>query len=243
MKKKSLPQKESAQQTESPPHLMRCLLFNLLFILLIAYWLKFPEPRGALFSPQTQLLFADTSRHCQAHEITIHNSNLMAFLQENLARQSNEISTRENTRSQTRLFYVTILAALIAVLTLKGINSHPAIVGIPILLIIPMYLLEIHQDDLNRRGIDWYHAGINATEILVDLQPTDIRWYQERAYILQHVVDSVQEKCMTRKIQAAYHPTLDQIIFYFLPLFLVCQPILLRYPYSKKAKLGSSDEG
>jgi hypothetical protein len=244
MKKKSLPQVGPSLEEESPLHLKRTFWIDLVFILLIAFWFIFPAPRGQIINPLTQLLFADTSRHCQTHEIMIHNSNMMTFLQANLARESSEIGVAENTKSQTRLFYVAILAAMIVVLSTIKENSHPAMIGIPIILIVSMYLLEIHQDDLNRRGVDYYRAEIHATETLVDLKPTDMNWYRKDGYALQNASDSVHNTNtrIARKIQAALRPSVDQIIFYFIPMCLVCQPLLLFYPYSKRRKRDSSDE-
>ncbi|TSA16821.1 hypothetical protein D4R75_13065 [bacterium] len=218
--KKELAKNEPPQKG-SPWYKKMIFWFNLVFVLFMAYWILFPDPRGALFSPRTQMLFPVTTKQYQAHGVSIHNSYLMTFLEANLARQSSEISSRENTKAQTRLFYAAILAAVIAFFSLRGGNSHPVIVVVPMVLIVSMYVLEIHQDDLNRRSFDYYHAETNAIETLVDLNPTDTTWYRKEGDTIQHVVDSVHNTRVARKIQAAFHPSLDQIIFYFIPLFLV----------------------
>jgi hypothetical protein len=201
-------------------------VFLLLYVLLSS---QVPVPQLPLINLNTQSLFPDSTKQFPPQEVSIHNSNLMTFLQEGLARQSSEISSRENTKTQTRLFYVTILAALVAVFAAKGANSNLAIVAVPMVLTILMYGLEINQDDLNRRGIDYYHIGIRATEKLVDLNPNDATWYFTDGRLVQAKEDSVSKTSAMRKLQKAFHPSFDQWILYVFPFWLMCLLILWRY--------------
>jgi hypothetical protein len=186
-------------------------------------------PQQSVLSSHTQLLFPDTTKQYPLHQVAIHNSNLTTFLQENLARQSSEISSRENTKTQTRLFYVTILAALIAVFAVNGGNANLALVGVLMFLIVSMYGLEINQDDLNRRGIDCYQMETYAVEELVDLNPNDVTWYVKDGRLAQAQEDSVHKTSVTRKLQKAFHPSFDQWILYVFPFFVMCQLILWHY--------------
>ena len=204
------------------------LKFNVAFLLLLIVLTNVvPTSKLPLLDFHTRMLFPDTTKTFTSQEVAIHNSNLLTLLQGDLARQSNEVGTRENTRTQNRLFYVTILAALVVVIA--GAGRSIAIIAVPMVLTICMYGLEINQDDLNRRGIDFYNIGITASEDLVHFSANDTTWYAKDGRLVQAKEDSVHKTSLTRKLKKAFHPAADQWILYVFPFWLMWQSILWRY--------------
>jgi hypothetical protein len=203
---------------KSIPPVGWCLwLITVFFVACLLFGLARPSPRHVLIPYYTQLLFPDTVRHFQAEKIQSHNANLMNFLQANLARASNDLAVMANTKSQTRMFYVLIAAALISVLSLKQVKWNVVTVIGPVFLIVAMYGLEIHQDDLNTRSTNGYYVEVHALAQLVDLHPNDPIWYVEDGRLVTAMDSSLNKTSRIRKCLTACNPTLDQCILYVLP--------------------------
>ena len=199
-----------------------CLILTTMFMMVsIAFWVILPPRPQTLVQHSTTLLVADTVRHFRPDQIPTHNSNLINFLQANCARASSEIGVMENTKSQTRLFYVAIAAALITVLSGKNVTWNMLSVVGPMFLITLMYALEIHKDDANKRSFDCYTVEVRATEIVVNLHPNETTWYIKDGYLLVQRDSVLHKYSCSRKAMAFFHPTADQFTLFVVPFFIV----------------------
>lgn len=125
----------------------------------------------------------------------------------------------QNSRIQARLFYVTILAALISLFITKKYKIFSIIIGVTIV----MYIYDTHLLDLEMR--QHQSASIlNSTKFcLVNTPPSSNVYYQIsfsefNRYNKYNNSDIV--KRINRKLKRAFNPDFEQGIFYILPIIL-----------------------
>lgn len=140
-----------------------------------------------------------------------HNSVLISTLANYVAIDANEIFERNRIILQVRLFYAAILAGLVSYLYS---NPKPLIALFILLLIIIMYLQEVHLEDLLRRSTICYFIKCKAVEQLINVKP---RWYKLKYESLHKQQEKASRHRWRRKFSYACNPSIEQIIFYCIP--------------------------
>jgi len=213
--------------------LRRYVPFFIISILILNSFIHLGNPADPIDKKSTKLLFPDTlGVHPSADEIRAHNLTLISLLHENMALDVTSLEGRENIKTQNRLFYAAILAALASLLFMKD-SPNPTIRTFLLFFILVMYLLEVHREDLDNR----YSAGFDIkgleVEKLINAKSTT-PWYFVTG-------DSVNAKMaesnkllsrVPRKLQRAANPDLEQVAFYFIPWIAIYS--LKFYNYKKR---------
>jgi hypothetical protein len=141
-------------------------------------------------------------------------------------------------RNQVRLYYITLLAAMITIFAIKK-NAKKLILWCIIFIIPSMYLLDVHFSDLYFR----HHKSAvflgNAQDILVSISPSSNTYYSLNMDVLHSLTDSLKFTGYNRKLSSLIHPILEQGIYYILPLAVFLSAViyyLLAIPINKKRK-------
>jgi hypothetical protein len=138
-----------------------------------------------------------------------HNSILVKVLQEQQAIVGNDLLANRTVEMQIRLFYVAILAGLSSLLFHKDNESKHTIRRVLLSLIILMYLLEVHLNDLNKRQYAVSYIKDVAIDSLVHLSPTDATWFAIKYDSVATKWSKASEKCNTwsrKLVTALNHP-------------------------------------
>ena len=120
---------------------------------------------------------------------------------------------------QIRLFYVAILAGLSTLLFHNNLMSRKKIRIVLLTLIILIYFLEVHKNDLYKRQLAVYHIKDAAIHSLAHLDPTDSTWYSIEYDSVRAKWNNACDKnnARIRKLIASTRPNPEQIIFYVIP--------------------------
>jgi len=162
------------------------------------------------------------------------NSMLISVLQERESTSGNEIASGRAIEMQVRLFYLAILVGVISFL-FKDDTKYKMVPKWMFLILIPcMYLFDVHLEDSLDRQIVSSHVTSNTIHLLANSRNTSTAIYGFSYKRLRDAQDDAAKSPdrWYRKFRRALHPDLIQIIFYFVPLFLVY--IGLTYPYRRK---------
>lgn len=192
------------------PHLVA---FILLVVLVSLPNLNNPT----IFDPKTPLLFADSSKSFSDSAVTNHNIILRDALESDKVMEMTVLSSQENTRTQTRMFYVTILAAIVAFL----ISDKALVPWVPkaiiLFLVDSLYILEVQQGYVNQKSRDTYHIRSKNLERLVNLTPDDRVWYVYSCDSLARLDSSKSAERWSIRAYRAWHPSWEHRIVYLLP--------------------------
>jgi hypothetical protein len=174
-----------------------------------------------------------------------HNKILIDVLQERLAIEYSNLNSNLSIKMQFRLFYTAILAGLSSLFFHKDIMWKSFIRITLLFLIIMMYLLEVHFDDLYRRQKDFSIIMYNSADSLISLKPNDSTWYDFKKWDTSDVKanwDSVSTNgSIYRKLKEALSPDVEQMVYYLIPwsvLFIV-PPYYLNKKKEFQRKYGS----
>lgn len=202
--------------------------FIIAFILLVVLFFLPSLNKPDVIDHRTPMLYADSSKSFSIKEVARHNDILREKQQADLTTDVTVLTTQENTRTQTRMFFVTILAAIVTYLisdkgrslAAKPVKTWPA-QSLLMFLIVSVYGLEVHHDYLNQRSLDTYHIRSKSVEALLDLEPNNTVWYVARYDSLAKQDSLANANRWKEKTYRAFHPSLDHKIFYISPLILV----------------------
>jgi hypothetical protein len=179
----------------------------------------------------------DTSVHVSQEEIALHNNTTRDILIKRLAWENAYTVAREQLRTQMRGFYLVVLAGLGAFVsrTSKKVNddssstthssSAQEIVKqfgrfiLPTFIII-VFMLEVHQDDLNYRYIGTSDVYSAAVDQLTDSVEDSDKWQRFHYDDVKKEMDRSSSFCnrWSRILMSASRPGADQIVLYYLPL-------------------------
>ncbi len=144
----------------------------------------------------------------------VHNSTLISILLKYLAIDANQLSQQKNSIIQIRLFYAAILTGLVSYLFS---SNNPLIALFILFLILIMYLLEVHFNDLINRSEIGYFIMRKAVERLINLKPKNNKWYILNFKSLLKQQENASNHRWRRKFFSACNPNIEQIIFYCIP--------------------------
>jgi hypothetical protein len=169
---------------------------------------------------KTQVLFPNDTIHVNVHQIKEHNENLRDLLQQRIAIEYAHEATRESSRQQMRGFYVLIIAGLLSIYISWKNKVTPTNIYILMVLISIIYLIEIHQNDLNQR---FEAAGKIYSEKLYDVinsvnDSTTWYYFSYKDINTQMDTSSNWDERYTRKILWLLRPNAEQIALYHFPL-------------------------
>lgn len=189
-------------------------------------------PREPIIPLTTPILFRVDSIHVKASDILAHNSAIRTFLHENMAMDVSSMTAQENVKMQTRSFYVIILVALLSFMLGNSKSQHPKnfIEKILLFIVILIFLIEVHNDDLNKRtNISFDVKGV-AVQKLLNTNINNTIWYNVSPDTLNSELYKIHEvkNRWLRKLQAACDPNAEQIVFYLVPFIAVYLRILSR---------------
>jgi hypothetical protein len=172
-----------------------------------------------------------------------HNKVLIDVLQQRLAIDYSSLTSSLSIKMQFRLFYTAILAGLSSLLFSTSISNKTkniVIRRVLLSMIIIMYLLEVHFDDLYTRKDDVSKVKYMSVDSLVNLKPNDSTWYDLNNKWETSDSESVAAKWDSvskgnvpriRKLKAALSLNVEQIVYYWFPWFF-----LFYYPYYPSIK-------
>jgi hypothetical protein len=144
----------------------------------------------------------------------VHNSTLISILTKYVAIDANQIMKQNRIIIQVRLFYAAILAGLVSYLYS---NQRPLIALFILLLILIMYLQEVHLKDLINRSEICYFIKCSAAEQLISLKPKNKEWYTLNYESLHEQQKKASNHRWRRKFFTACNPSIEQTIFYCIP--------------------------
>jgi hypothetical protein len=190
----------------------------IILILALNSFIHFGNPPDPIDKKSTKVLFADTlGVRPNADEIKTHNSMLISLLHENMALDVTAFEGRENIKTQNRLFYAAILAALASFLFLKD-SPNPMIRRFLLLFIVLMYLLEVHREDLDNRYFVGFDIKGLEVEKLINAKTTTSWYYVTGDSLNAKMAESNKlTNRFPRKLRRAINPDSEQIAFYLIP--------------------------
>jgi len=164
---------------------------------------------------------------------------LVNVLQERMSLDGISISSVEETKMQLRLFYAAILAGVASILFTKGKKESKTVGIVLLFLIVPMYLLEVHRNDLYQRQVTVYATKGIAVDFLVNLPPQDTTWYVLTNDNVNAAYNLAGETRFRRKILTSLQPDPEQILFYLLPMWGIYVLSIRRNLKTRKSKLNT----
>lgn len=172
-------------------------------------------------------------------KIKQHNSHIIDYLHDRKSRNLNSINHKIDIIAQTRIIYFTLLAVIIGFLIAKNSSKKVGLKDIIYLLItfgiISMYLIEINsQDQLLKSEFnsDLFDSGIKKILGSENYEKTYLLWYDinlENRQSKKLEINDTKTRLL-RKLHRAILPSIEQIIYYLCPLFI----ILILYYLRKK---------
>ncbi len=191
---------------------------GIIFFLVINSFIHLGIPPDPIDKINTQVLFADTAGVClNSDEIKAHNMQLISVLNSYMALDITSFEGRENLKSQNRLFYAAILAALVSLLFMKD-TPKLRIKTFLLFFIVLMYFLEVHREDLDNRYFVGYDIkGLAVEKLINDKFPTT--WYYVTGDSLTAKMKEANklENRIPRKLLRVINPDLEQVAFYLIP--------------------------
>ena len=203
---------------------------------------RFIEKEDPIMKGNVSDIKIDTTMHVLNVEVAVHNKALIDFLKQRSAIQNSNLASSTSIKMQFRAFYITILAGLSALLFSTRISDNTkskVIRRILLIMMIAMYLLEVHFNDLYTRENDvekFTEASMNS---LLRLKPNDSTWYDltkwntsdsnSVASEWKKVSGSTDTHSGTkdrfsktteiwwRKIKASLSPDPEQMVYYLFP--------------------------
>ncbi len=191
-----------------------------IIILIIIFVVGLLFPRNEDYEMPAISLLEVVSDTVSFEEVLTRNQFLVNTISQHQSLLSNFEVAEKDSRTQARLFYVTILAALFSLFIGKKIKSGSII----IVVIVTMYLYDIHSLDLQRRQ----HLSsviVNcAKDSLVNMPHLSTIYYninykelhEHNAEINSDIISRI-----IRKSRRAIFPELEQSIFYIFPIILL----------------------
>ncbi len=124
----------------------------LLGLVVIVYIInRFWVPPPVIDIDHTKVLFADSTIIATPKEIIEHNELLRELLYKRIDLEYTSSASRESTRQQMRGFYVLIVAGMLSIVIAKRNSNTKASVLTLMALIFVMYMIEVHNLDLDER--------------------------------------------------------------------------------------------
>jgi hypothetical protein len=245
------------------PSWSRTRHFVILFLILFFYLLVavnfifpnlFPKPEKSVEHLNRIVIFKpDTSNSHSQAELSEHNTLVRSMLLEYMTMDNAIHATHLATKTQMRGFYLAILAGLLALLFRGEKTSQQAITWIILSVIVAVYVLEVHEDDMAIRSRAWHNIYARAVDSLTELRNSEAAWYildehTVRAEMntltdLQWCVDGnsftakmnqlARSNRLIRKGLRAVRPDLDQFLLFLLPFACI---------YVRKLKEDATEE-
>lgn len=180
-------------------------------------------PEQQIDPQKVHILKKDSSLSYFANNPVSHNLNLVKVNQEKLAMDANDGIANRAVQMQIRLFYSAILAGLSSLLFQDKVNSKHIIRITLLFLIVMMYLLEVHLNDLSDRQKSAYYIKDSAIDSLIHLRPNDSSWFVFKSDEFKHAWDSVSAPCkrIQRKLKSARCPNPEQFVFFIVPYIAI----------------------
>jgi hypothetical protein len=163
-------------------------------------------------------------------ELSNHNLNLISSLKMRESLGANSILSSEGGVRQTRSIYIGIIGVLLTFLFNRNGNRKTYIVLLS--LIILFYGLDIHLVDLIQRSSDVKQITSDALDLIVKQNPTDSIWYNINYSLRDSQFPKFHDTRIFRKLNSAFHPNIDQMVFFIFPFIAIY--IGSTFPYRKK---------
>jgi len=176
----------------------------------------------SLWQNKISTLKKDTVLTVSFERAYAQRQNILSVLQNRESIGGSQYSSHENELTQSRTIYFGILAVLMSIIFSKDLNNKTSIIVILLGLIIIMYLLDVHTEDLMKRELDANYLTISEVHYLLNRQPCDSTWYSISTYdfAIQLGKASIRPDRWVRKIIQAFNPSGVQFVYYFVPFIL-----------------------
>ncbi len=212
------------------------LLF-IISIFIVKLGKKPPDP----IDVSVRVYVADTSlsKSMKSSEKLAHNNLVIHILQTRATTCTNVGVSRENNLKQTRTIYVVLISVLLA-LILNGKKNKSIVILLILFLIVGMYLVEVHVQDLHARQSGSCSIVHRSVDSLVNSRFIDSIWYGLN-YVKYHAQeDTASYYRSKRKIWSAYDPDGEQYGFYVAPFIAIYSYLL--WVIRRKKKGANSDD-
>jgi hypothetical protein len=145
------------------------ILFSIILLILLSFCaFLIPRPLNPPFNINcTSILIPKDSIKFTTEEIKNHNLVLINVLEDRLNLLKSLVSSFDNIRWQTRAVYFGIFAIIVMTLSLKKQSKKKFLCRILLFIIVLMYLLDVHLEDLyNRQNIGPQVIGRTVEELV-----------------------------------------------------------------------------
>jgi hypothetical protein len=195
--------------------------FVVFLLLVIAAIVRLQGPPQEPFDRTIEILRPIDSVRVSTSVAGTHNSTLIGIIEGRYIGAGTLDASRADTRMQARIFYAAILAGLVLLL-FRDDHKMKRRVGLFLLVLTSvMYALDVHLEDLNKRQLDAASIFGRATEGLINQTPGDSTWFALTFRRMEEEMGKASETGLWRKSRAATRPNVEQIIYYFIPWFVV----------------------
>ncbi len=128
----------------------------------------------------------------------------------------------EANRMQARIFFITAFAALASVaFASKTPKIRQVVSYLAFAFTVLFYLLDVHMRDLSDRQIPIRDELRNTMIAITKVHTVDSLWYEINQTRIDSMFQSAYEHRWARKKCLVFHPNFEQIVFYFVPIFLL----------------------
>jgi hypothetical protein len=172
------------------------------------------------------ILSKNNSLNYSLKDVKEHNLTLISTLQERETSERDSWEYRQNNLNQVHAIYFGILVVILSLILKGETRGKIRLYLLPLVLIIMMYGVTVHHQDLNCRSNIQYVKTRQAVEKLAYSIPNDSTWYTLNYTELHDSISSLHLKRFRRKFQIAYHPQMEQIVFYIVPFILIAAYLL-----------------
>ncbi len=166
------------------------------------------------------------------------NQFLVSTLQQHQAIVAIFENAAIDNRNQVRLFYITLLAAMITIFVIK--DAKKFVLWCTLAIILSMYWLDVHFSDLYFRHHEPAVMVGYTQDSLVNISPSSKIYNNINMNVLRSYSDSLNHTAISRKLSSSISPNLEQQIFYIVPLTAILSTLiyylLVNYISKKKIK-------
>jgi hypothetical protein len=165
-------------------------------------------------------------------ETNVAKERLHALTEIVLQGQANEIvysTNLENRRMQTRLFYMAILAGLFSAIFInyKQLNYGSSIALSAIVLMFTMYYYDVRMEYQSNQRIPNIQIFQNTIDSIVVLDSNVQHWYSLDPSVSKISNGNFIDGLLKRLVMMI-RPSIEQVLYYFIPLILLLTIALLR---------------
>ena len=179
-----------------------------------------------LDSLRIEVLIPDSSIKVTPQVVQQHNDKLRELLSQKINNEYSSAISRESSHQQTRGFYVLIVVGLLSIILTRsdGKPLKRTLKWILLILIAIMYLLEVHELDLNTRYRTAAMIYNKEIDSLTNYEMNFTTWHKfdnKKLYDWMKNESNLPKLWIRKLIKAVILYDFGQLILYIIPIILV----------------------